>query len=406
MSFYTLALSSSSHDSCICLLEDSKVLFAYPCERTTRQKHTCKIQQHDIEHIKKYTNKVNLVVLVNVRDNNNNPNSPAYVKHEPNVNGFAVSTHVMLLTKMLQKAKIQTGQIVVDNSNHHLYHAAAGFYQSGFEEANCIIIDGVGTGWVWADCNLSETTTIFKADQNLRTLFKHLFYMQHGLGLTGWSYTKTQNAKQFFKYPVQISSHVDIGKMYGTITRHIGFPSSNEAGKTMGLSAYGKPNNLPPMLIPGTTHSDANFFRNDSQVDTITNPVLIDPSDEIKKDLAYNIQRALEDIFIKRVQQALDLNPSNNLVLGGGCALNILGNSIIKKTFPHLNVFIEPIACDASQALGAALYHYKHKFPNTKFKNIDTLYLGPEYSIVETKDKLYKLVEQYNNESSLPINSI
>ena len=76
--------------------------------------------------------------------------------------------------------------------------------------------------------------------------------------------------------------------------------------------------------------------------------------------------------------------------------MNILGNSLIKKMFPNLNIFVEPIGSDSSQSLGAALYHYKRMFPHCKFLNLNTLYYGPQYNLNEIKQRVMNHVEQSN----------
>lgn len=396
MSFYTLAVSSSNHNSSVCLLKDSEVVVAYPCERISREKYTHRIRQQDINVIAKYTKSLDLVVMVNMW-------LPEPDDNKLEIGAFDASENPEDIKQCLTKAGISFKKVLVDNSNHHLYHAAAGFYASNFNDALCLIIDGIGTKWVRGGGTLSETTTIFYVKDKFTTLHKNLFYTPCGFGMTGWHDAIFDNILKTFPYPTVVSPHVDIGKMFGTITRHIGFRSSNEAGKTMGLAAYGEPNSLPEMLLNDSYVSDANVFRNDSQLNTFLHPSLKNPNDQTKKNLAYNVQKALENVFIKRVQQALAIKQCNNLVIGGGCALNILGNSVIKKTFPNLNVFVEPIGSDVSQSVGAALYHYKRIFPQAKFTNLNTLYYGPEYSIMDTKQRLLKLVEQYNNESNLPV---
>ena len=45
MSYFTLAISSSNHDSSICLLEDDRIVVAFSCERINRKKHTQRIEQ-------------------------------------------------------------------------------------------------------------------------------------------------------------------------------------------------------------------------------------------------------------------------------------------------------------------------------------------------------------------------
>jgi len=51
MSFYTLAFSSSNHNSSICLLRDGTVVVAFACERINKEKHTQKITQQEINVI-------------------------------------------------------------------------------------------------------------------------------------------------------------------------------------------------------------------------------------------------------------------------------------------------------------------------------------------------------------------
>lgn len=396
MSYYTLALSSSNHDSCITLVKDNDILVSWPCERTSRDKHTQRIKQCDIDIIKSYAKYVDQVILVNMLDDNLKDTLSHDTSKLPKPNAFEVSESVSSVKNMLAVAGIKCGKFVFDNSHHHLYHAASGFYTSGFEESLCIVIDGIGSGWVWDNAMLSETTTIFYIKDTFTTLYKNLQYKASGHGLTGWSTETVSRVKKLFNYPVSISPHVDAGKMYGTVTRHIGFRSSVNAGKTMGLAAYGQPNNLPKMLIEGTCISDANLFRNDSQINTFLYPELESMSEQVKRNIAYNVQKAIETIFVKRVEQALKLKRCSNLILGGGCSLNILANSVVKKAFPNLNIFVEPIAADSTQSLGAALYHHKLANPDVKYNKLNALYLGPEYDILDVKSSLMQLVEHYN----------
>lgn len=396
MSYYTLAVSSSNHDSSICLLKDNEILVAFSCERINKMKHTQRIEQVDINVISRYTKVVDKLVLVNVLTEIENPNERPYY------NAFTVSESVKNIRAKLNQAGIQCGEVIADNRHHHLYHAAAGFYTSGLEDAICIVIDGFGSVEMYDDAAFAETTTIFYAKETIKTLHKQLLYKFESPKMTGWDNKKILQKQNSYKFPVTITSHLDIGKMYGTVTRYAGFYAV-DAGKTMGLSAYGKPNNLPPMLMEGTIISNSNLFRYDSQIDTQCYPELQDPDDQTKKNMAYNVQKALEKIFVERVASALKIKYSNNVILGGGCALNILGNSEIKRHFPHINVYPEPIAADSAQSIGAALFHYKMQFPNAKFKKINNLYFGPHYELPIVKQRLLQLVEQHNNESSLQI---
>ena len=107
--------------------------------------------------------------------------------------------------------------------------------------------------------------------------------------------------------------------------------------------------------------------------------------------MAYNIQRDFEKVILTRVEQALSLSKSNNLVFTGGCALNVVANYLLKKHFPNINLYIDPIANDANQGLGAAKFYFaqKHNFlPKDPLNNI---FLGPSY----TKEEILNSIKKY-----------
>lgn len=382
MSYYTLAISVSSHDSSIALLKDSEVVVAYSCERTSRFKHTGIVHQCDIDVITQYVKHVDLLVVVN--------------------SGREVFDKIK---NMLHASGITFEQEILDNDNHHLFHAAASYYTLGLEDAICIVVDGAGSTIVKDKIGqLTEATTLFYAKDTISTVYKHFHYRRlTGTIRPGYNLEDEQFLKSRFKFPIHISTHLDCGEMYGTVTRYIGF-TTMEAGKTMGLAGYGQPNSLPDILIPGTVLTNNNLLRHDKQIDFEVYPELLNKTDVVRRNMAYNVQRAFEKMYVEKVSKALTLAKSKNIILSGGCALNILGNSKIKRLFNEFNVYVEPIGTDSAQSLGAALYYYKQKFPNTTYKKLNDLYLGPSYDTTNIKTRLLQLVEQHN-ESTLQINS-
>ncbi|MDC3266469.1 hypothetical protein OAU13_00925 [bacterium] len=380
MSYYTLAISVSSHDASIALLKDNEIAVAYSCERTSRLKHTGIVHQCDVDVIIQYTKHVNLLVVVNC-----NKEVFANIKNMLGISGITFD------------------QEILDNDNHHLFHAAASYYTLGLDDAICIVVDGAGSTIVKDKIGqLSEATTFFYAKDTIQTIYKHFHYRRlTGTVRPGYNIQDEEFLKSRFSYPIHISTHLDCGEMYGTVTRYVGF-TTMEAGKTMGLAGYGQPNSLPDILIPGTTLTNNNLFRNDKQIDFEVHPELLNKTDLVRRNMAYNVQRAFEKMYVEKVSKALTLAKSNNIILSGGCALNILGNSKVKRLFSEFNVYAEPIGTDASQSLGAALHYYKQKHPNTKYKKLDNLYLGPNYSTANIKTRLLQLVEQHN-ESTLQI---
>ena len=242
MSFYTLAISGGpSHDASICLLRDEEIVLFVASERITRIKHDT-INTENVgsilEEVKKITTHINYVVSVNVW-RSSKPTSKLTTPEE--------------VAQALTKHGITFDNIINDTKGHQLNHAAAGFYTSGFEEAACIVIDGIGSWWRFDTVGLSETTTIFKADHRLRVAYKNLFY-RPGSKLFGWDDATMVEMKKNFNYRVDFSNHLDIGMMYTVVTLHLNLGSAHDGGKTMGLSAYGQPNNLPPMLAGCEVH--------------------------------------------------------------------------------------------------------------------------------------------------------
>lgn len=389
-----LAVSVSNHDASIALMADGELLTVFSCERTSREKHTGRVQQCDIDVIANYYTKiVDKLVIVN-----------------------ATRSQVDIVLSHVKAAGIKVGSFIVDNGNHHLFHAAASYYPLGMDDAICIVVDGAGSTvtndtTVFQDkkavevanaTQLTEVTSFFYANDDIKTLYKKFMYRSKIITTKpGLSVDRINHIRQLFPYPIDLTTHPDTGQMYGTITRYIGW-STMDAGKTMGLSAYGKPNNLPPILIPGTTLTNNNLFRHDKMIDVEANPQLLSPSDKVKVNMAFNVQRALEVMFLDKVEKALTLATSKNIIISGGCALNILGNSLIKKKYSEHNVYAEPIGTDSAQSLGAAYYYYKKHNPGAKFKKFNNLYYGP-YSSVQRLD-IDRLVKHYN-EPTLQINS-
>jgi predicted NodU family carbamoyl transferase len=369
----TLAISLSGHDSSISLIADSEVVTTFACERTNREKHTNKVKQCDVDIIAdNYTKKVDQLILVN-----------------------APPSQHQVVIDIVKKAGIQYGSLVIDNQNHHMFHAAASYYPLGLDDAICIVVDGAGSAVATDPIGqLNEVTSFFYANDILKTVYKKYFYRNRtATTIPGYTAANIEVLKKKYPYPIDITTHRDTGEMYGTVTRYIGFMATH-AGKTMGLSAYGGPNNLPSILIPGTCITDNNLFNVAKQIDVEVYPGLANPNDTVKKNMAYNAQKALEKMFIDKVTKALTFALSKNIILSGGCSLNILGNSKVKRLFNDYNIYADPIGADSAQSLGAAYYYYKKSNPCIKFKKFDNLYYGPN-KLVQRSD-VDRLLRKYN----------
>ena len=367
-----VCISSSEHDSSICILNNEEVILYVQEERISKIKKDSSHPFASIKLIKEYTNIIDNLIFINCN-----------FDHQYYLNFFL-------------KEKIKVNDYHVEEDQHHLYHAASAFYGSGFEDAICLVIDGWGAQFNLGE-NLigNETTSIYyaKYPANFELLYKNVYYNPDLM-----DETREFNLLED-EYKWDINTCLDIGVVYGTITKHIGF-KREDTGKTMGLSSYGKEDNLVPNFnIRDTIYSDRNIFLSNRTINTKLFPELeCDDADFQKKaNISYKVQKYFEKVFTYRIEQALKLKPNcNNIVFSGGCALNILGNSLVKRQFPNINFYIDPVANDACQSYGAAKYFYYEDTNSTIKCPLTSVYHGPKYDLEYVK-KLVKLeVLKYN----------
>lgn len=361
---YTLGIQFSHHAS-VALLKDNEVIFFCLEERFDKKKRSDNFPSKALSQIKNFTNSIDLMSGVNGR-----------------LETFKTAV------EFLKNNGVNVKRATLNNKKHHLYHAASVFYISQLDNASCLIVDGAGSGFPLTDkLRSSETTSIYEvgADGVFDCTYKRVTVGIFSLGsipelvklyptsrqiphitltdelvdkLNKQCNTIRSKNKELMSEKIEASTALDIGLIYHCASAKtgikLGWGVGGAEGKMMGLSGYGN--------LPNATEDQV---------------------------LAYDTQKELEEEFIKKVS----LCKQNNIVIGGGCALNILGNSWIKKTFPHLNIFVDPIAHDGTLGLGAAVHSF-YKETRCKDKLIISPYTGINYNI--TKNYIYECARKYS----------
>ena len=200
----------------------------------------------------------------------------------------------------------------IEYVDHHLSHAATGYYTSGFDDACVLVIDAIGE---------FETFTIWQGKGNkLKKL-----------------YSKS--------YPNSI------GLFYSAMTQRIGLKPNEDEYITMGMSAYGDKTLFHSMQTDFVDSFEKfTFKRNFHRGCQDWRPELtVKDSFEI----AASTQYVYEHYFIEALSKAQKLTKSKNLVLMGGCALNCLANRLTGAYFDQ--TWIYPNPGDAGSAIGAVL---------------------------------------------------
>lgn len=240
--------------------------------------------------------------------------------------------------------------------SHHESHASS-FYQSNYDKATLIVIDGNGTDYSKDHKKqFLETVSIGEGIGN-KIRLKTFHTGNRYLSTAGWKYI-TSNS---------------IGYFYEIITDIIGFGEYG-SGKTMGLASYGDKSLLNDMMKFIEIKSDGKFIFNpysgffDWAIKTIK---MSKNKFKIKADLAFAAQYIFDEVVIKIFNHAYKLFPNDSVVYSGGCALNVTTNYKILNECKFKNIFIHPAPGDNGTSIGAALYGYYNILGNKRKINND-----------------------------------
>tara|TARA_R110000822_G_scaffold3972_18_gene17026 strand:- start:3995 stop:5467 length:1473 start_codon:yes stop_codon:yes gene_type:complete len=202
--------------------------------------------------------------------------------------------------------------------HHHKSHAAGTFQTSPYKKAAAVVVDSIGE---W-DC-----TTIWDCSYN-----------KDGFAVYKKVYSE--------KYPNSI------GLWYTALTHLVGLKPLDEEYIFMGMAGFGK---LDPQLIDKLEDLFNYNLHKGVSADIILKHNLNEYSDV---DIAYNAQLILEERLKDIFAKALEI--SDNVVYGGGVALNCVANTKLLHQCKG-NLWIMPNPGDAGASLGAAALAYGKK---------------------------------------------
>lgn len=236
---------------------------------------------------------------------------------------------------------------------HHDAHAVSGFYTSNFNEATILSFDGGGF-------DEGNTTTYTKA------------YIGRGKSI--------KEVKQSYNF--------SLGIPYGHIAKCIKEikhgPDCSEnslvySGKIMGLCGYGKVRS--EWLQPIQRYYESSDFHggNDAlwrlgqEIGLSLELNTLEGKDGY--DLAATSQEVFENKAYNIIENLIKSGAPGNIVLVGGCALNVLFNQklsgILKKN--NFNVYVPPYPNDCGLSLGQFLAHTREKLELPPYIGFDIL---------------------------------
>lgn len=242
---------------------------------------------------------------------------------------------------------------------HHLAHAAGGFFCSGFRKAAIVTVDGSGE---------NNSTVIWTGE--------------------GKTIQKLE----------EVSNKNSLGFFYATITDFLGFRPFDGEGKTMGLAAYGKHNSRIERKMKSVIDPErGKWYRTHPLVVSEVSRLLgyprrreqMSPLEQPYGNIAWAAQEALERSLLRVVKDAISRSETSNLVMAGGVALNCKANQRILDSGVARNVFIFPAAGDGGTAEGAALALSAELNEVSSFR-MEHPYYGPQYA----EDSIQEILDE------------
>jgi carbamoyltransferase len=209
-----------------------------------------------------------------------------------------------------------------------------------------------------------------------------------------------------------VTERAGITKVYEAVTEYCGFQGI-EAGKTMGLFPYGKPNNnIPPLFDDTTLYPLSNrnvvvpTYPNGAKI----NHQLFESLKEYgegdlsllqnRRDLAYACQIETQEQVVNVIKKAIKDTGRKKVVISGGHGLNCVANYHYLDALKDegVEIYVEPLSNDAGTAIGASMLFWKSlDEANIVFEErSDNLYLGPIYNY--TDNDINKFIETHNVE--------
>ncbi len=258
---------------------------------------------------------------------------------------------------------------------HHNCHLAYAYFTSKFaykEEVLGLTIDGIGDG-------LNATVSLIDKNGNFKRVYK--------------------------------TGDANIGRLYRYITLLLGMKPNEHEYKVMGLAPYAKDKYLTRVkeifeeymgvedgefIIKNDIPDSYYYYRNKLKGFRFDN-------------IAGGIQRYVEELLVKWVEQNIKKYGIKKIVLCGGVGMNIKAMGEIVKITSLEDFYVPGNPSDETNCIGAA-YYYNHKIRKNTNIPLNSLYLGfkpnfdeevysnakSKYTVVDNPSNSY-IIEQLEN---------
>jgi carbamoyltransferase len=339
MSQWLLGLGGSDHDFSAALSLGTDLRVAIEEERLSRRKHSLPIwYENPNRHSIAYCLQAERINLEDVEVIVSSDTLPARTRHE-----------------------LRTYPLKV--FPHHLCHAASAYMMLPAKtRAGILVWDGYGS-------ILSRQRDTLRAARETIS-----FFLFHPDGYERLGGTEGMAFLESDDFPICVTNSV--GMFYELVTGMLGYDPL-DAGKVMGLSAYGAPKyekELAEFVTFGNTMSDCFQCRvEDSALTACIDQLLLSRggSFSVKADIAASLQAFTDKALLHCAGFFAGIG-IQTLCVSGGCALNTVATSNLVENAPFDVPIVSPPQCgDSGLAFGAIcleLLERGHKMPCVSFR--------------------------------------
>lgn len=328
------------HDAAACLIKNNRLVCMIEKERISRVKHDRGYSVEMVDYVlgdMKVEELDAVVVSINPQDADTivaKKNGKKYENGPREMEQFEYEEFDI----WIKGIKLPAYQV-----QHHISHIASGYYLSGFDFAQCLSYDAS----YWPE---EQTSLKCKATGN--------------------------------KIVSEGILNLNAGILYDQCTRAL-FGDWSYAGKTMGLAAWGKPEDIPYDI------------KNISQTMALAKEII---SRSDREQMAATAQLWLEKAIKRALNDTLTPAP---IIASGGTALNVVANRQFYDT--GNDVFIPPFCTDAGIAVGGALYVLHHIFnqPRENYTSAQIAFLGKGTEPKAREDNLTQVIDSILSDKAI-----
>lgn len=359
------------------------------------------------------------------------------IKHSPNI-----SSKPDTAINYLPHATISQENECEILQDHHLAHAYSCYPICGFEKSLVLVIDGMGDDESFLRC-----TSLYRGENNKLTLqyaqhmphslgayynlFTELFfnfgYLEEGKTMGLSSYGEPHNNyyshlkellliknneiklnPDYFRFVLSESKYQKYKKEFEKFFQDTNMDFPIEFSRDF-QTLYS--NDHPWTLMKQEHIKKFSYYKKDYEIffnfpccvtfkdnvmDLLGQPRLkqSDPFTQRHNDIAWAVQKRLEDAIFTLVNKLEQFNPDiKKLAMAGGVALNCVANAKIYANSNVDEIFVQPSASDSGLSLGHAVAGHLKKYPLVPLQPFNTAFLGREYPNTEIE----KILNDYKN---------